>query len=244
VLRFLQLMPSIMTSRARFQKFTHQRLQERRKFGSQRKDLFSILLGEEDENGIKLNPGQLHAECSTAIIAGSDSTASAIAFAWYYLLRHPEKYSRLRTEIDALFPDSEVPADTTRLANQAPYLNAVINEAMRLYPPIPSSMQRTAPDGLAVLDEYVPPGTMIGVPTYTVQRDARCFPRPDEFWPERWLDETKSEGVHNKNAFMPFSTGPVRYSFSFFSIMFLTFSLAVRYTAARLCRQKPGLHGA
>jgi cytochrome P450 len=199
-----------MTSRAKFQKFTYQRLQERRQFGSQRKDLFTVLLGEEDGNGTKLNMGQLHAECSTAIIAGSDSTASAIAFAWYYLARDQDKCARLRAEIDGLFPDGELPADTTRLANQAPYLNAVINEAMRLYPPIPSSMQRTTPsDGLAVLDEYVPPGTMIGVPTYTVHRDARYFPRPDEFWPERWLEESKSDGVLNKNAYMPFSTGPV-----------------------------------
>jgi cytochrome P450 len=221
-------MPSLVASRARFLKFGYQLLQERLKLGSQRKDLFSLLLGEEDENGSKLTPEQLHAECLTAVVAGSDTTASVIACAWYLLVRNPCTYSRLRTEIGALFPNSEAPADTTRLA-QAPYLNAVMNEAMRLFPPGLSGLQRIAPpDGLVILDNYVPAGTTISVPTGTIHRDARYFPRPDEFLPERWLDETKSDGVINKsqgvlnkNAFVPFSTGPVRsLSFNMRSLRF------------------------
>jgi cytochrome P450 len=205
---FQRVMPSLTASRARFHKFCYQRLQERRKLGSQRKDLFSLLLGEEDENGSKLTPEQLQAECLTAVVAGSDTTASVIACAWYLLVRNPHTYSRLQTEIDALFPNSEVPADITRLA-QAPYLNAVTNEAMRLFPPVLSGLQRTAPShGLVILDNYVPAGTVISVPIGTIHRDARYFTRPDEFLPERWLDETK--GVLKNSAFIPFSIGPVR----------------------------------
>jgi cytochrome P450 len=211
--RFLQqCIPDVIASRARFHQFCLQRLQERRRFGSQRKDLFSLLLGEEDENGSNLSNEQLHAECVTAVIAGSDTRAAAITCTWYLLLRNPHAYSRLKVEIDALFPNMEVPADATKLATQALYLNAVINEAMRLFPPGASGPQRTAPsDGLVILDNYVPAGTMISVPTATVHRDARYFSHPDEFLPERWLNETKREGVLNMNAFIPFSIGPVRF---------------------------------
>jgi cytochrome P450 len=212
VLLFLQLLPGfLLPARDAFEKFTYERLQERRKFGSQRKDLFSILLGEEAESDTKLTPIQLHSECGLAVVAGSDTTASAMACAWYFLLRNPQTYSRLRGEIDALFPNSEVPTDATKLATQAPYLNAVINESLRLYPPTLSGSERTAPpEGIVVLDNYVRAGTQISVARYSVHRDTRCYTHPDKFLPERWLDDNKSKDVLNHNAFHPFGTGPVR----------------------------------
>jgi cytochrome P450 len=62
-------------------------------------------------------------------------------------------------------------------------------------------LQRTVSfDGLGVLGDYVSAVTMVSVPTYTVHRDARYFPRPDQFLPERWLDENKNDRMLNKNA--------------------------------------------
>jgi cytochrome P450 family 628 len=77
-------------------------------------------------------------------------------------------------------------------------------------------LQRVVPSGgLVIIDNYVPAGTTISVPTYTIHRDPRYFDRPDEFVPERWLDENKRQGMRNKDAFIPFSFGPVGFCISF-----------------------------
>lgn len=92
-----------------------------------------------------------------------------------------------------------------------PYLNACINEALRLLPPVPSGVQRCVPatsGGKMIEQSFVPEGTNLFIHTYSVHRDSRNFaPNPDAFWPERWLPETKTE-AHNVTAFTPFSYGP------------------------------------
>ncbi|TFY51901.1 hypothetical protein EVJ58_g10318 [Rhodofomes roseus] len=151
---------------------------------------------------------------STAIVAGSDTTATALSNIIYFLLLHPVCFSRLRDEIDEAFsPGTKEPTDTTVLA-QMPYLNAVINEGLRLYPPVPTMLQRAPSEGsgghLLGPGLFIPEGTAVTVPPYAMHRSPRYFsPDPDKFMPERWLADsaTNVDMVTDRSAFIPFSMG-------------------------------------
>ena len=168
----------------------------------------------------------------TAMLAGSDTTAVALCNAFYCVLAHPAAHACLRAELDAAFPrGAGEPVDAAQLAS-LPYLNAVMyvpspplptstetqppprsNEALRLYPSIPTSLQRAPEPGTGthrlsdtlIIDER----TAILVPPYVLHRDPRYFsPDPERFWPERWLrKDGPGAVVTNTAAFIPFSSG-------------------------------------
>ncbi|KAJ7729247.1 cytochrome P450, partial [Mycena maculata] len=125
----------------------------------------------------------------------------------------------LRKEIDEAFPRNEnsSPADETSKLATMPLLNAIINEALRLQPPVPTGLQR-APmpggGGKVVGSIFVPEGTAVYMSPYAIHRDPRYFnPDPDRFWPERWLDDehqTCTDPVQtDHSAFLPYSVGPM-----------------------------------
>ncbi|KAF8954023.1 cytochrome P450 [Flammula alnicola] len=192
----------------------------RKQSGSPHKDIFYHLM---DEDGVAMQPpstAEVTSDGGLAIIAGSDTTSSAITHLFYFLMTHPTTYKRLQAEVDELGDDLY---DCTKQAH-LPYLNAAISESLRLLPPVLCGSQRT-PDvgsGGRMLGQYfLPEGNSAFIPTYSLQRDPRCFsPLPDSFIPERWLSEdkrtelepkvfsNKNEFVHNTNAFVPFSAGP------------------------------------
>ncbi|KAH9922364.1 cytochrome P450 [Fomitopsis serialis] len=185
------------------------RLQE----GSVTNDLFYHLL-DEVPNPEKQTPFPvIMTNAVTAMLAGSDTTAVALCNTFYCVLAHPDVYQHLREEVDAAFPPGAGdPVDAAKLSSLE-YLNAVINESLRLYPSIPTSLQRAPQPGTGthqisptlVIDER----TSILVPPYVLHRDSRYFsPDPDRFWPERWLRKDDPDVVTNTSAFVPFSSGP------------------------------------
>ncbi|KAF8140210.1 high nitrogen upregulated cytochrome P450 monooxygenase 2 [Boletus edulis] len=149
-----------------------------------------------------------------AIVAGADTTATVLKNTIFYLLTNPAYYTRLREEVDAAFPPTETSALDTRILPSLPFLNAVINEVLRLQPPVSTTLQRAparGTKGKLVGTHYIKEGTHIQVPPYVLHRDPRYFyPRPDEFWPDRWILETSDsqEFVLDRSAFIPFSMGP------------------------------------
>jgi len=139
------------------------------------------------------------------IIAGSDTTASAIVGFFYYLTANPRVCHKLQHILSEAFPagDSEYRAAA---AAEIPYVDAVINETMRLQPPVPANLTRTTPkEGLTIGGVYIPGDITVSVPTYAIHRDRRYFERPLEFLPERWTDQP--ELVKDPKAFIPFSIG-------------------------------------
>ncbi|PIL28305.1 cytochrome P450 [Ganoderma sinense ZZ0214-1] len=158
--------------------------------GSSTRDLFYYLNNEDLPEEAPPPSRHLLDDGVLAMVAGSDTTSSAITSIFHCLLAHPGAYAALQEEVDRFYPRGE---DVCNAAHQREmhYLTAVINETLRLFPPAPTSTSRQVPhDARApvVLGSLVlPPGTHVYVPPYVLHRDARNFVFPDAFCPERWL---------------------------------------------------------
>jgi len=179
---------------------------------STHKDLYYYLFDEAETALRPLSKEEAFSDSLLAIGAGADTTAGTVSNIFYFLLTNPSAYARLQDEIDRL-SDSALTYDTQA---GMPYLNAVINETLRLLPVVPSGSSRgttTETGGQLVGSHYIPPNTSVFVHFYSVHRDPRNFSCPDRFLPERWLSEEErihmEPGfIHNPSAFIPFSLGP------------------------------------
>ncbi|KAI0354613.1 high nitrogen upregulated cytochrome P450 monooxygenase 2 [Trametes cingulata] len=213
---YVRKFPSLGSKMKEMRSFCISRAAERVKLGnSSTKDLFYYL---NNEDGVEATPplSQVVADAALAVVAGSDTTSSVLSSLFFCLLTHPDAYTRLRAEVDSYYPTGEDALNTKHHADM-PYLNAVINEAMRLYPPVSDGSQRIVPlgsGGKVIGNSYLPEGTITTVHMYSIHRDPRNFsPLPDSFWPERWIhaasgDKLGGKIVHNTAAFFPFSFGP------------------------------------
>lgn len=160
-------------------------------------------------------------EAQLAIIAGADTNAITISNICYLLCRHPEYQKRLYQELADL-PETGGIVDDEHLVGK-PYLLGIIHESLRLYPPVPTGVQRvTPPEGAMIAGQFIPGDMVVTTPTYSIQRgillfltaqiwllltllDLRAFVEPDSFIPERWT--TKPELVLRKDAFLAFGYG-------------------------------------
>lgn len=127
-----------------------------------------------------------------------------------WLLRTPHAYTRLTTEIRTTFPHSAADMKFTQLAD-LPYMNACIDEALRIFPPLPTGLARTVPAGGDTVDgEPLPGGVTVSVYGWSATHSPRNFHLPEEFIPERWIaGEASSEFARDqKDASQPFSLGP------------------------------------
>ena len=144
------------------------------------------------------------------IVAGSETLTAALAGTINNLLSHPKQMERLVEELRSSFAsESEISGRTTK---DLPYLTAVLQEGMRLCPPIPDNMHREVPKGGVVVAGYmVPEGVTVGISCFSMFRSKENFVSPDEFIPERWLRRAGDESspyVNDKHdAFHPFSVG-------------------------------------
>lgn len=133
---------------------------------------------------------------------------------FFYLSRNPTCYQRLANEIRSTFASSEEIRGSPKLSS-CQYLRAVIDESMRLAPPVPGTLWREVPSaedgrGRVVIDGHVvPPGTQVGVNIYSIHHNEEYFPDPFAFRPERWLASETPEAQRKVmlDAFNPFSIG-------------------------------------
>jgi cytochrome P450 len=176
---------------------------ERRASGEDRGDLLSMLLHARDEegDGAGMNDTQLRDEAMTLFLAGHETTANALTWAWYLLSQNPEVEARLHAEIDEVL-GGRLPAvaDLPRLR----YTEAVFAEAMRLYPPA-WAIGRQALEAFPLGDFVVPAKAMVLMSQWVMHRDARFWPEPERFEPERWTPEAKAS--RPKFAYFPFGGG-------------------------------------
>ncbi|RBQ69331.1 hypothetical protein FVER14953_04347 [Fusarium verticillioides] len=137
------------------------------------------------------------------IVAGSEATSITLTYIIWMLIKRPDVDQRLRQELSRLSKNYS----NTDLAN-LPYLDAVIRETLRIYPPAPAPMPRVVPkSGFEFEGVSYPPGTVISAQPYTIHRHEGVFEDPDEFRPERWLDVPSEKKDRMYRAFIPFSAG-------------------------------------
>lgn len=210
------LFSKIAANRGRYMRYSKAQAAERMKMGLDvdRKDFFYYLLKAKDpETGKGFTTPELWGESNLLIIAGSDTTSTAMAACFFYLTHNPAKLEKLAQEVRSAFSDVEEIRTGSQL-NSLHYLRAVIDESMRLSPSVGGLLPRQVLHGGMVVDgEQIPEGTVVGVPHYSIHHNATYFPEPFTFRPERWLVGSEpgitEDSVHTAQAaFCPFSIGP------------------------------------
>ncbi|KAK7187825.1 benzoate 4-monooxygenase cytochrome P450 [Paraphaeosphaeria sporulosa] len=142
----------------------------------------------------------LYGESRLIISAGSETTATALTFILVQLATHPSVMRSVRKE----YRESKA---TYSCQRALPLLDAVVHESLRLWPSLFFLGQRvTSPEGVRIGSTFIPGNTIVQIQPFVINRDPRNFLDPDEFIPERWT--TRPDLVINKDAFIPFSTGP------------------------------------
>jgi cytochrome P450 len=199
----------------------------RRAGGEDRGDLLSILLHAQDaDDGSRMTDRQVRDEVMTLFMAGHETTAVALSWSWYLLGQHPDVDAQLGQELSTVL-GGRLPtvADLPRL----PYAEHVVTESMRLYPPAYAlGRQAVRPTQLAGLP--VPRGAIAVLATWVVHRDARWFPEPEAFRPERWDDG----GTRHlpRYAYFPFGGGPrqcIGNTFAMMEAVLLLATIAQRF---------------
>jgi cytochrome P450 len=162
-----------------------------------------MLLDARDADGGRVMTGrQVRGEALTVLLAGHETTANALAWAWYLLARNPGAEARLHEEVDRVLGDCPPTFDDlTRLE----YTGAIIAEALRVYPPA-YAIGRQAASPCEIGGYAVPRGTTFLMSQWVVHRDPRFFDDPEEFRPERWADGLAASLP--RYAYFPFGGGP------------------------------------
>ncbi|KAG8860563.1 hypothetical protein FRB96_003817 [Tulasnella sp. 330] len=171
-----------------------------------RVDLLTRLQEGKDDNGLPLGQEELTAEALTQLIAGSDTTSNSSCAIIYYLARDQRVLKKLQHELDeALGNTDEIP--WYEQLKKITYLEACINEALRLHSTSSLGLPRVIPaGGLTVAGKHFPEGSILSVPSYTLHRVKSVWGEDSEvFRPERWFELDQQE---IQKAFNPFSFGP------------------------------------
>lgn len=172
-----------------------------------RKDLLARLMEGKDDKGEPMGREELTAEALTQLIAGSDTTSNSSCALLYHVARTPGVLGKLQKEMDGAVPDG-VDVPEYEMVRDLPYLQCVLNEALRYHSTSGIGLPRQVPpdsQGVHLHGHYFPAGTVLSVPTYTMHHSKEIWgPDADDFRPERWENVTPRQ----KNAFIPFSAGP------------------------------------
>jgi cytochrome P450 len=171
-------------------------------------DLLSMLMAVRDDidasgDGAALTDEEIRDQCMTIFLAGHETTAAALTWWGHTMARHPDCAQRAQNEVDQVL-GQRLPAytDLPRL----PYLAQTLKETMRLYPPAPALISRRALHPVQIGPWQVPRGALVRVTPWLLQHDARWFPEPERFDPERFSDA--GQAAQERGSYMPFGAGP------------------------------------
>jgi len=193
------------------------------------KDLLTLLLTARDDDGNSMSDQQLRDEVITLLLAGHETTALNLSWAWYLLSQHPDVEEKLHAELETVL-GGRLPcaADLSKLQ----YTDRVIRETLRLYPPAWRIFRRTL-EPFTVGDYTLPAGSNIVMSQWVTQRDARWFSEPERFYPDRWSEEAAAKLP--RFAYFPFGGGPRVCIGAGFAMMEATLLLATIAQRFRMC---------
>jgi cytochrome P450 len=222
----LSLLPPaqrLLAGRGRFGRFEEDRAQvdrelfalmaDRRREDGDRDDVLAMLLAAEHEDGSPMSDEEIRDELLTALVAGHETTASSLAFAFEQLARRPEVQERLAAD-----PDDDR------------YLDATINEVLRLRPVLPNAEPRLVKQEVTIGGWTYPPGVVLIASAALVHHDPKIYPEPHAFRPERFLDAKPGTFT-----WIPFGGGRRRCigaSFALLEMRIVLRAAAERFTVA------------
>ncbi|ACB50046.1 cytochrome P450 [Crocosphaera subtropica ATCC 51142] len=151
--------------------------------GSDSEDILSLLLSTVDEEGNHLSQEEIMDELVTLLFAGHETTASTLAWAFYWIHSQPEVYQNLMAELDSI----NINSDPMMIA-KLPYLSAVVSESLRIYPSVLFTFGRKLKTDLHFLDYYLPKETAIIPCIYLLHHHLDIYPNSKQFQPERFLE--------------------------------------------------------
>ena len=168
----------------------------RRRRGAQTDDVVGMLLDAEDEEGNGLSDREIRDQAVSLVSAGFDTTSAALSWAVYALLTHPEVLKRLREEVSGVGDVS---------APKLPYLERVIKETLRLYPPAPAGLRQADKD-LEFAGYHLQRGSLVAFSSHVTHRVAP-YRDPLHFKPERWNAQSEAADEPPPFAYLPFGGG-------------------------------------
>lgn len=201
-------------------------IEERVASNLQVNDLLNMLLETRyEDTGEGMSTAQLIDEIKILFVAGYETTANALTFTLYLLAKHPEVQQKVWQEIKEI---ERRGGDTVDQLQEMTYINAVLNESMRLYPPAwIVDRQNVADDTIS--SYHVRRETLIGISLYELHRNPKYWENPNEFDPERFLGERKK---HSMKYFYPFGAGPrmcIGIGFAIYEMCLVLFKIVKKY---------------
>lgn len=205
-----------------FDQVVYKMIEDRRRRGAPGDDLLGTLMeAKDEETGEAMSQRQLRDELLTLILAGHETTANTMAWAFYLLSKHPSVARQVEEEVQRVLGDRAPElADLPQLTT----VGQVISETLRLYPPVwvfeRQNIETDVLDGVEI-----PPGSIITIVPYALHRNPSYWPNPEGFDPERFSPERAKD--HPRHAYLPFATGPRNCIGSGFALMEASVILAM-----------------
>ncbi|KAK1991989.1 cytochrome P450 [Colletotrichum falcatum] len=199
------LIPAKLKEKAKvFKQLSLDKVHRRMASGEPRPDFIQAMMTKED--GMSMSKAEIEETADSLIVGGAETTATVLSGATFFLTTHPDAMAKLVEEVRSSFR-SEQEIDVLSV-QKLPYMLAVLNETLRLYPVLPTSIDRVIkPGGDYICGRYVPEGTRVSLSQWPFQRSDKYFAQPGVFIPERFLDDPRF--VDDKiSALMPFGIGP------------------------------------
>ena len=218
----VRLYPKAMDDQQVHKQYAKVAIQKRLATKTEKKDFLSYIYRPTEERGLTVE--EIDANAALLILAGSETSATALSAATYHLLTNKTTLEKVCNEVRCAF-QSEGEITFTSVA-RLPYLNAVIEESFRIHPPLPSAQSRITLSEGNVIDGHSVPGnvsytkrhllddkadqafqTIVGISQFAANRSRNNFRDPDRFIPERWLDDPVYAD-DQRAAAQTFSIGP------------------------------------
>ncbi|WP_299489629.1 cytochrome P450 [Acaryochloris sp. IP29b_bin.137] len=157
--------------------------ERRKKPDSSRTDILSLMIAARDETGEQMSDIELRDELITLLVAGHETTATSLAWAFYWIHYLPQVHEKLIQELDSLNENHD-----SNALFQLPYLNAVCQETLRFYPVTTSAFQRVVKSPIKIMGYQLEPGTLLSPSIYLTHHREDIYPEPKKFKPERFLE--------------------------------------------------------
>ncbi|MCU1447972.1 MAG: hypothetical protein JWP02_142 [Acidimicrobiales bacterium] len=227
-------------ARRRTDALVYAELAERRRTGYEGDDVLTWLLQSQDEGG--LSDQEVRDQVVSLVAAGYDTTSAAVGWALWAARFHAGVWEQLRAEVAAVLGEEALTAEALR---RMPYLGAVVNESLRLWPPaIAAGRQAVQP--LEVAGHVIPPGALVMYSPYVTHRLAEAWREPLSFSPERWLVDRPGHVEPPPLAFLPFGAGPRRcigFAFALMEIKVVLAEVVRRVDLELVAATHPGRAG-